>query len=102
MANNYTNFLKNSLVFGAVGLTALVSGCGVNENSSNGGKSKNGNYEFSNFGKFETESNFSESRMELGDMDGDGDLDVVIFDTKSDKVFIYENKIPQKNLAEEK
>ena len=36
-----------------------------------------------------------QSRPVLGDMDGDGDLDIVI--TKHNKVIVIENKIPQKN-----
>jgi len=33
--------------------------------------------------------------MRLGDMDGDGDLDIVVINTYG-KIFVYENNMPQK------
>lgn len=34
--------------------------------------------------------------MQLGDIDGDGDLDIIVLDTNYNVIRIYENKIPQK------
>lgn len=63
-------------------------------------------YEFSNPGRIDIPSRSNSMRMytidemRLGDLDNDGDLDIVIVRSGGDgksEIIIYENKMPQKN-----
>ncbi len=75
----------------ASGLSALLlAGCNYRD------QSEEEVYNFTNFGDINASiENSSVSALVVGDMDGDGDLDIVRSTRAS--IYIYENKIPQKN-----
>jgi len=56
---------------------------------------KKDKYSFSGFKHYNFHLSGFTHPIQLGDMDGDGDLDIIIIDSKG--VIILENKIPQKN-----
>ena len=98
------NFGRKELVGGLM-LGSLGIGCGKNDehiNYTEQPTEKNlFKYEFSNFGEVSIPPQLIEMpQMKIADLDGDGDLDL-IFAARSlgyfERVFIFENKMPQKN-----
>jgi hypothetical protein len=53
---------------------------------------------FDNTGLISKTQIFSNSDIELADMDGDGDIDIVYMDYGRDEIRIIENRIPRANL----
>ena len=67
------------------------------EDSSNNSKPLSEAYSFSSWGELERtrwNEGYTDPNIELGDLDGDGDLDMIVASDRN--VIIYENKIPQK------
>ncbi len=63
-------------------------------------------YEFNSFGEIPTDYNLKINQMRVADIDGDGDLDIIIggktYNLANSEIIIIENKMPQKNKSPEK
>ena len=77
---------------------ASVAYIGCNSNSPNQQPIPQSKNYFDSFGEFNALSHgrygYTNSVV-VGDMDGDGDLDIIISESAGDTIIIYENRIPQ-------
>jgi len=101
LVNTKMKLYQKILTYSVIGLASLgISSCD-NQNAKKSTKPSMSEITyFENFGEIsEFYSSHTESYLdiELGDMDGDGDLDIILANKDSDTIQILENRIPQKS-----
>ena len=84
--------------FIGLSLASILGGC-TEEEVENQRKEEVSKIEINSFGYVPNSysGTKSDNSITSADMDGDGDTDIVI--VNSGGIFVYENKIPQKNLT---
>ena len=86
----YTKLLALSVL----GASMFYSGCDEKTGSE---VEKNYFTDFGQISKMKSQSSDNHVDVEFGDVDGDGDLDVILANKSDNTVRILENRIPQKN-----
>lgn len=96
---------KKIIIYSLLGLGSLgLLGCQPSSEKESEEPQKKlqeyGNFYFEDFGiiaKFFDRHSGYDLKMELGDIDGDGDLDIVLANKADGFLIIYENRVPQKS-----